>query len=88
VLTGGGYSEVLGGVFNIHCAADSSPMIVTRNSHVSVFASTLDHRVRPEAFTRRPCVEETRDGVARSLDWNQFAKRDEHLIVVPLYASP
>lgn len=83
----GGYTEVLGGIFNISRAADSSPMIVNRDSHVSVFASTTDHRQRPAAYNLRPFIEETVGDVKRSLNWNQFPKRDDQLIVVPLYSS-
>ena len=86
-LTNNGYTEVLGGIFNISRAADSSPMVVNRNAHVSVFASTTDHRQRPAAYNLRPFIEETRDGVRQTLNWNHFPRRDEHLIVIPLYAT-
>jgi hypothetical protein len=83
----GGYTEVLGGIFNISRAADSAPMIVNEDSYVSIFASTTDHRERPAEFNQRPFIAETRGGVTRVLAWDQFPKRDEQLIVVPLYAG-
>ena len=83
--TKGGYTEVLGGIFNISRAADSSPMIMNHNSHVSVFASTTDHRIRPAEYNFRPFIEEMQDGMTWELTWDQFPKRDDQLIVVPLY---
>lgn len=85
LTTQGGHTEMLGGIFNISRAANSSPMIVSRDSHVSVFASTTDHRQRPASYSLRPFIEETRAGVTRSLNWNHFPKRDEQLMVIPLY---
>jgi hypothetical protein len=85
--THGGSTEALGGIFNLSRAADSSPMIVNHDSHVSVFASTTDHRRAPAAWNRRPLIEETRQGTTRTLAWEEFPKRDEQLIVVPLYTG-
>ena len=85
--TKGGYTEVLGGIFNISRSADSNPMIINDNSNVSVFASTTDHRHRPVEYNKRWIIEERCKGVTKGLAWDRFPKRDEQLIVVPLYTS-
>ncbi len=83
----GGETEVLGGIFNISRSENSSPMVVSRDSRVSVFASTTDHRVRPAGWNLRPFVEDIRTGTSATLNWNQFPGRDGHLIVIPLYTN-
>ena len=87
LTTDGGATEVLGGIFNINRSAASSPILDTRDACVSVFASTTDHRKRPAAWNLRPLIRETRQGETRTLNWNQFPKRDPQLVVVPLYTA-
>lgn len=83
----GGKTEILGGIFNISRAADSHPMVVTRDAKVSVFASTTDHRVRPAAWNLRPFIEDIRMDQSGRLVWDQFPGRDRHLIAIPLYTN-
>jgi hypothetical protein len=84
---GGGSTEVLGGIFNLSRKGDPlSPAIINRNSDVAVFASTTDHR-RDVPGGEYPVVEERRDEVTKRLYWDQFPRRDKHLVVVPLYAG-
>lgn len=83
----GGKTEILGGIFNISRAADSHPMVVTRDAKVSVFASTTDHRVRPATWNLRPFIEDIRKEKSGTLIWNQFPRREKHLIVIPLYTN-
>jgi len=85
--TRGGYTEVLGGIFNISRSADSHPMIVNDDSNVSIFASTTDHRNIPIEYNKRWFIEEKCSGITKGLAWDKFPKRDEQLIVVPLYTS-
>jgi hypothetical protein len=87
LTTEGGKTEILGGIFNISRAADSYPMVVTRDAKVSVFASTTDHRVRPAAWNLRPFIEEIRMDQSGTLAWDRFPRRDPHLIVIPLYTN-
>ncbi len=71
------------GILNKRRASDSSPVVVNRNSHMSVFASTTDHRERPAARNLRLFIEEACYRVTETLNRNHFPGRDEYLIILP-----
>ena len=74
LTTHGGQTEILGGIFNISRSETSSPAVVTRDSRISVFASTTDHMARPAGWNLRPVITDIRAGDTVSLNWNWFPR--------------
>jgi hypothetical protein len=86
-VTEGAEADIIGGIFNQYRHwpdRESPPLVEVTDASLSLSASTTDWR---SFVAPMPMIRECQAGILKEVAWEMLARREPHLVVIPLYVA-